>query len=318
MKKMYALGISLLLVCKLIAQDSEVQALKKDAAKDIKKDAADTLNLTWKKGGVFGLTLNQGSLSNWAAGGDKFSFSLNANTNLYAFYKKGKNSWDNSLDLAFGITQTTSLGRRKSSDRVDLTSKYGHALNKHLNVSGLFNFRSQFANGFAYGKAVSGRDSSSLISKPFAPAFVLLSAGLDYRPNDDFSLFMSPVTARWIIVSDKFLAPLYGLDLNKTVKNEIGAFVSANFRKNIKENIQFKSKLDLFSNYRRQPGNIDIFWTNILSASITKYIKFNLNVDMIYDDDTKNIDPTKGPAPQWLQLMGIGFAYSINNHKAGK
>jgi hypothetical protein len=34
-------------------------------------------------------------------------------------------------------------------------------------------------------------------------------------------------------------------------------------------------------------------------------------VDLIYDDDTRNIDPTKGPAPQILQLVGIGFVYNI-------
>jgi hypothetical protein len=32
---------------------------------------------------------------------------------------------------------------------------------------------------------------------------------------------------------------------------------------------------------------------------------------MIYDNDIKNIDPKKGPAPQWQQLMGIGFAYNF-------
>jgi hypothetical protein len=71
--------------------------------------------------------------------------------------------------------------------------------------------------------------------------------------------------------------------------------------------------MDLFSYYRKNPGNIDIFWTNVLSAKLMKYINFNLNVDLIYDDNTKNVDPKKGPAPQILQLMGIGFAYNFKN-----
>jgi hypothetical protein len=36
---------------------------------------------------------------------------------------------------------------------------------------------------------------------------------------------------------------------------------------------------------------------------------------MIYDDDTKNVEAGKGPAPQILQLMGIGFAYNFNEKK---
>jgi hypothetical protein len=309
MKKIIIASTCLLWANLAISQDPTVQDLKNVTEKEIVKDPNDTIPKIWKIGGQFGLTVNQGSLSNWSAGGDKFSFSLNASANLYAFYKKDRHSWDNSLDLAYGTVQTTSLGKRKASDRIEFTSKYGYALRKKVNLAGLFNFRSQFANGYAYNKDVNGADSSSLTSKPFAPIYMLLSLGLDYRPNDDFSLFVSPVTARWVIASDKLIGPLYGIEPGKTVKNEFGAFLSATYNKKFGKNLQFKTKLDLFSNYLENPQNIDIFWTNVLSASITKYITFNLNVDMIYDDDTKNIDPTKGPAPQWLQLMGIGFAY---------
>ena len=77
----------------------------------------------------------------------------------------------------------------------------------------------------------------------------------------------------------------------------------------------FKYKMDLFSNYKSNPQNIDIFWTNVLAAKITRYINFTLNFDIIYDDDTQNVNPAKGPAPQILQLMGIGFAYNFNAKK---
>ena len=58
---------------------------------------------------------------------------------------------------------------------------------------------------------------------------------------------------------------------------------------------------------------IDIYWTNNLTAKITKYINFSLTMDVIYDDDVHNVNPNKGPAPQILQLMGIGFAYNFKN-----
>lgn len=297
------------------AQDPTLRELKSATEKQIAKNANDTIPKVWKTGGVFNLTLNQGSLTNWSAGGDKFSFSLNANTNLFAFYKKGKNSWDNSLDLAYGLVNTTSLGTRKSSDRIDLLSKYGYALNPKLNLAGLMNFRSQFAEGYAYHKNVAGEDSTSLTSKTFAPIYLLVSAGLDFKPFEQLSVFVSPITARWVIVQDDFLAPLYGLPAGENAKQELGAFMSTNYQVTFNEKINFKSKLDLFSNYRNNPGNIDIFWSNIFSAKITKYINFNLNIDLIYDDDTQNVNPEKGPAPQILQLMGIGFAYNFQNYK---
>ena len=294
------------------AQDPAVQDLKDQATKSVAKDPKDTAVKTWKLGGLFNLNLNQGSLSNWSAGGDKFSFSVNAYLNVFAFYKKNKSSWDNSLDLAYGIVNTTSLGSRKASDRIDLLSKYGYAISKKWNAAALFNLRTQFTNGYAYSKTAAGKDTSSVISKTFAPAYVLLSLGADYKPNDHFSLFISPLTERWVVVSDRLIKPFYGVDSNKNARNELGAFVSANYTAKLGANFVYKTKLDLFSNYKQKPQNIDMYWTNSITAKLTKYINFSFNLDMIYDDDTKNVNPVKGPAPQWLQLMGIGFAYNFN------
>lgn len=315
MKKLATSLIAISAIVSAYAQDGTVKDLKKESEKTIKKAANDTIQKKWKTGGQFNLNINQGSLSNWSAGGDKFSFSLNSFLNVYAFYKKDRHSWDNSLDLAYGIVQTTSLGKRKASDRIDFTSKYGYGLNKKLNLALLTNLRSQFAKGYAYSKTAAGADTATLTSKTFAPAYLLLSLGLDYKPSDNFSLFVSPVTGRWVIVGDKVLAPGYGIEPGKTVKDELGAFLSANYTRKLGSSFTYKTKLDLFSNYKKNPQNIDVFWTNVITAKITKYINFSLNVDMIYDDDTQNIDPTKGPAPQWLQLMGIGFAYNFANRK---
>src|SRR5687767_3456182 len=132
------------------AQDETIKALQSESGKKIKKDDADTVSKTWKRGGIYGLNISQGSLTNWAAGGDEFSLSVNSILSLYAFYKKNKSSWDNTFDFNLGYVNTTSLGSRKNDDRFDLLSKYGYALNSKLNVAGLFNFRSQFFKGFTY------------------------------------------------------------------------------------------------------------------------------------------------------------------------
>jgi hypothetical protein len=318
--KPYLFSLFFLLGSAAFAQDQIVAELKKEAEVAIPKDAKDTINKVWKTGGTFSVNINQGSLSNWSAGGDEFSFSLNSFFNAFAFYKKDRQAWDNNLDMAFGIVQTTSLGRRKSSDRFDLTSKYGYSLNKKLNLSSLFNLRSQFANGFHYTKTAAGKDTAKLTSKSLMPTYVILSQGLDYKPAGNFSVYVSPVTAKWIIVSDPLIRPIYGVDPAGAIRSEFGAFLSANYTAKIGKQFTYKSKLDLFSNYKQNPQNIDVFWTNSLSGKITKYIQFSFNVDMIYDDDTKNVKPGSGPAPQWLQLMGIGFAYPFGyaKNKAAK
>ena len=307
------LTVALLISGAAFSQDKTVKELKEASSKNL-KDPSDTVVKKWKTGGLFNLNVNQGTLSNWSAGGDKFSFSLNSSVSLFAFYKKDKHYWDNTADFAYGVLSTTSLGSRKSTDRIDLLSKYGYSLTDKLGVATLFNFRSQFAKGFIYDKTAAGLDSSILTSKGFAPMYVLISLGLDYKPTKDFSVFISPITARWVIVSDPVIAPFYSIEPGKSSLQELGAFLSASLNKDFSKQFNFKSRLDLFSNYKSNPQNIDVFWSNILTAQITKYINFNLAVDLIYDDNTHNVNPDKGPAPQIMQQMGIGFSYKIRNY----
>lgn len=310
--KRSVLTIICLLVCTsfLYAQSDWMKTSREEASGKIKKEGNDTVPSVWKKGGLFNLNINQGSLTNWAAGGDKFSFSVASNLNVYAFYKKGKNNWDNVLDLAYGYVNTTSLGGRKSDDRINLTTKYGYEIGKHLFLSALLDVRTQFTDGFLYS---SDTAKPTLVSRFFAPAYVLLSPGFDYKPSDQLSVFLSPVTARYVIVADDYLAAqgAFGVDTGKHVKNELGAYLTINWTKTLAKNIVYKTRLDLFSDYKHNPQNIDLFWTNTLNLQVNKYIAANISVDMIYDDDVKVFENEKtgvlGPRLQVKQVIGVGF-----------
>lgn len=287
------------------AQDETVRKLKTESDKSIKKDPNDTTDKTWKIGGLFNLNLSQSSLSNWAAGGDKFSLSLNSILSVHAFHQKGKHSWDNTLDINFGYLRSTSLGNRKNDDRFDLLSKYGYAISDKWNLAGLFNFRTQVANGYTYSDT--GRTfSSSFLS----PAYVLLSLGLDYKPAESFSVFISPVTARWVIVTDDSLSAkgFYGVTPGKKSRSELGAFLSAQFLKDLSKTLNYKARLDLFSNYKHNPEKVDVFMSNLFSVKLSKVLSATWNLDLIYDDDVRLFGSDgKSPAWQIKSLVGVGL-----------
>lgn len=303
MKRILITMLSVLFVVVVFAQDQTVKDLQSEAGKEIKKDPNDTIPKVWKTGGLFTLNVAQGSLNNWIGGGDKFSFSVISFLNLYAYYKKGKHVWDNNLDLGYGLVKTTSLGQRKSDDRIDLFSKYGYEIAPKWYLSGLFNFRTQFAKGYAYSKDSIGRDVKTLSSASFAPAYALLSVGIDYRPVDYFSVFISPLTQRWVIVTDESLSAIgaFGVEPGKKSRSELGAFLSAKFNKEIAKNIVYTSRLDLFSNYKSKPQNVDLFFTNVLAMKVNKYISANIALDLLYDDDAIG-------RLQVRQLLGVGFS----------
>jgi hypothetical protein len=244
-------------------------------------------------------------LSNWAAGGDEFSLSVNSLLSLYAFYKKEKITWDNTFDFNLGYVKTTSLGSRKNDDRFDLFSKYGYALKPKLSLAGIFNLRSQFFKGFIFPNNIKTYTSSFM-----SPGYILLGIGLDYKPTSSLSIFLSPLTARWVIVSDTALSNkgLYGVTPGETSLFEFGAFASINFFKEISKSLTYKGRLDLFSNYRRKPQNIDLFMSNVLNAKISKAISATWGIDLIYDDDAKLFGPNgNSPALQVKSLVGIGL-----------
>jgi hypothetical protein len=315
-KTLVTVVLTVLSIAILQAQDKTVQGLKSEAGRTITKDPKDTIPMVWKTGGLVNLTFNQAALSNWSAGGDKSAISLSSLLSVYAFYLKGKNSWDNTLDLAYGFVNTTSLGQRKSDDRIDLVSKYGYDVGKKWYISSLFNFRSQFSPGYSYPDA----NTKVLTSQFAAPAYILLSLGMDYKPNDAFSFFISPLTVREVIVSNDSLAAVaaFGVDSGKKSRFELGAFASINYTANLSKTSVYKTKLDLFSNYLHNPQNVSLYWTNILAVKVTRLISMDLSVDMIYDNDIKSVNAdgsSGGPKPQFKEVMGIGMSYKFDNTK---
>jgi hypothetical protein len=72
--------------------------------------------------------------------------------------------------------------------------------------------------------------------------------------------------------------------------------------------VTYKSRLDLFSNYRHNPKNIDLFMSNILNAKLGKVLSVSWSVDFIYDDDVRLFGKNqRSAALQVKSLVGLGF-----------
>jgi hypothetical protein len=319
----------------VFAQDKSIKEIQGESQR---KGVNDTSHHNgWKKGGMFSLNLAQGGSRNWAAGAEKFSFSTAAVLSVFANKKSGKWSWDNTLNLSYALVNTTSQGVRKTDDKIDFLSKAGYALGPKIDASFIGAFRSQFTDGYEYdyfGKGIRHR-----ISGLFAPAYVTIAPGITWKPTSFFNIFISPISGRWVIVSNNPysyvnqggvfptgevetpLAKLYGVDPQQKVRIELGAFLSANFNKEIFKNVNLQSRLDLYSNYLKtkratdtgdgiaRPQNIDVFWTNTVTMKVNKWLNVTYQYDLIYDDDVRQFGDNKTSAgAQMRSLLGVGFA----------
>lgn len=259
----------------------------------------------WKKGGFASMTFNQVSLTNWTAGGEN-ALSTTAVLNLFANYKKNKTVWDNSLDLGYGILKSEGKTFRKNEDKIDLSSKFGHQAFGKFYYSALFNYRTQFDEGFNYPN-----DSVSvLVSKFNAPAYLSISLGMDYKPNDYFSLYLSPASGKFTIVADDTLSHygMYGVEPDKKVRGEFGASLNARFQKDISKYVNIRTKLNLFNNYtdmqKSNRANIDVNWEVMINIKAGKYLTTSITTNLIYDHNV--IQKT-----QFKEVLGVGASYKF-------
>lgn len=280
----------------LLAQDATVKGLQKSATRDIKSLEKDG----WKHSGTFILAINQGTLSNWAAGGEQNILGINTIFNYAVGFRKGRNTWDNYIDLALGFQDASSYNRfRKMDDRIDLTTKYGYQLTKKWYAALLVNFNSQALPGYDY-------TTNTKISNFLTPGKVLIAAGLDYRPNEHLSVFISPTTTRWILKHDPdfYALSVFGVPAFSKSYNEIGAYLTAKYNQSLSKWATYTGRLDLFSNYQRNPQNVDVYLTNLLAMKFNKWLATTLSIDILYDDDVIKCTQLK-------EILGLGITLKL-------
>jgi len=78
--------------------------------------------------------------------------------------------------------------------------------------------------------------------------------------------------------------------------------------KEFNKTLSYKGRLDLFSNYKHNPQNIDLYMTNALNVKLNKILALTWSVDLIYDDDVRLFGPTQTSAGLQLKsLVGVGL-----------
>ncbi len=297
------------------------------------QDNIDTLT-NWNKGGFFSVNFNQLSLTNWARGGES-SYSTTGLLNYFFNYTDDEIKWDNTLDLGYGLINNEDSGIRKNEDKIDYISSLGYRVvdEKDFYYSALLNFKTQFDKGYNYP------NDSLVISNMFAPAFLIVGLGVEYKYENIISVIASPITGRLIFINDKNIANtgLYGnlveirdstgiiIQETETLVMNLGFQVTTQFRYEVFENVNLISRLDLFNNYtdRRVENrkNIDINSETTIVMKINKFLAANIFLQFIYDDDTKvpiyeSINGLKtkvgdGKRLQVKQVLGVGISFQL-------
>jgi Protein of unknown function (DUF3078) len=299
----------------------------------------------WASGASFYAGLTQVGNNNWySTGSDKFTLSAMATFEGYANKKWKKTEWTNEASAAYGMLNTTSQGVTKLNDRLDLSSKLTYTPKdwKHWSVGSYAAVRTQFSDGYFYNymgeQGVKRRKSGF-----FAPAFITASVlGFQWKPNSWFNAYVSPLTARWTIVTNQpysylaqggvykgmaenSLASLYNVNPTTQHKGEFGLYLQASAKKEVMKNISYNGKIEIFGNYINAYKNVlpsrfvnfDVFMRNQIEFNVNKLIKVRYNLDLMYDDDMKQTNnsaiaaPSRSVGLQVLSTLGVGVSYKL-------
>jgi hypothetical protein len=242
--------------------------------------------------------------------------------------------WENSLNIAYGLIKQGNNDFEKSDDKLNIVTKVGYQIttnNTKWFFSALLDFKTQFAKGF------DPEDNVTLISDFMAPGYLVLGTGLDYYPSEYLSFSYIPITGKFTFVNVQELADRgdYGVDPavydtdgvtiltpGKNSRAEWGSFFRAKYLKG-----NFESRLELFTNYFENFGDIDVNWQNGLVVQLTKVLSTNFFTQLIYDKDIKIGADDNGDGQilkadgefksrvQFKSVIGVGLTYQFGDKK---
>lgn len=292
----------------------------------------------WSIGGVGTLNFTNTSFGKYWQSGAIPSLAIAGRAVIDANYNSEATLFENRLILAYSTVRQgrlrDSTGKLnpflKSDDQIDFTSKYGRKLrNKSLTITGLLNFRTQFAPGYRNNEDALAK--RNMFSKSFAPAYLNLGIGLEYNKKveknnakQEISLYYTPLNSKMTYVSDTAFArnfmpkDYYG----KHFRYELGSYLNVKYKRTfsaaILNNITLQTQADFFLNYIENPKkNIDVNWTVQVGAQVNKYVILTFFTRLVYDDDTRfdivreNAPAYKAPRTQFQNVLGVGLTYAI-------
>ncbi len=185
------------------------------------------------------------------------------------------------------MSATTATARR------EISSKLFYAV--------LADFQTQFTNGYDYST-----EPPLHVSSFMAPAYSNMALGISYKANDNYSCFLSPITLRTTMVLDDVLANAgaYGMKDGNHFLFEPGAYFVANGQQKIMENVVLTSRLDLFTPYNNDFGNIDVNWDLAANCHINKFLTATVSTTLRYFE-------REIPKIQFRQMLGLGLSYTF-------
>ena len=269
----------------------------------------------WKNSGNALFLVNQSSFSNWTSGGQSsISGTLKIDYNFN--YSDNGWDWDTKVISNFGLNKISGSDfLKKTDDRIEINSVLGKKFNTDIigrwSYSSFFNFQTQFAKGYRFGRDANGNPNRTEKSRFFSPATVQLGVGMYWKKSKDLWVNVAPMTGKLILVNRRFTENLsenqtyFGVIKGGNSRFELGASVRSYYKSEIFENVTMENRLSLYSDYLDRPQNIDFDCTFNFIMKVNQYVSTNLIFQFVYDDNEIR-------RVQVREVLGVGLNIDLS------
>ncbi|MDE6085157.1 MAG: DUF3078 domain-containing protein [Muribaculaceae bacterium] len=219
-----------------------------------------------------------------------------------AFYSKIL--FENTVEykLAFNSAPDDTLRNYSiSEDRFQVNTKFGLKATHNWYYSATMQFKTQLLQNHP-------TNSHATTVAFLSPGELNIGLGMTYSTNvkkASFNVSIAPLSYNMICYTDTDVTRYPG----KKVTSQYGSNFEGRMNWNIFYNINFSSRLYVFTNYEYAQGD----WENTLSFNINRYLSTQIFVHLRYDSSYPKRDDTSWRKLMLREILSFGFNYTFSS-----
>ncbi len=285
---------------------------------DVKEMASEAPNLeikriNWLRNFDGSLQFSQAYVSpNWYQGGNS---NLNAILNLLynvklnpAFYPKVILEATATYKLGMNNAPDDSVHKYNiSEDILQINAKFGYKALKRWYYSINAQFKTQLLNNYK-------KNSNELTAAFLSPGELNIGVGMTYSYTDakkivEFNAAINPLSYNLKMCTNNRLNPAaFGIKDGHRTISDYGSSSEVTFRWKMAYNIEYFSRLFLFTNYEYATGD----WENTITFNINRFLSTTFYAHLRYQSDASRYEDTAWRLWQFKEILSIGFSYKFN------
>ncbi len=287
--------------------DSSVKSLKEAGQVEANLD-----RINWLHTFDGSVQFSQAYLSpNWYQGGNS---NLNAIANIFYNVKLNPAFHPN---LIFETTVSYKLGANNapddsvhqyniSDDLLQINSKFGVRAARRWFYSVNVQFKTQLLNNYK-------KNSDELAAAFMSPGELNIGLGMTYAYQNpkktlDFNASIAPGSYNLKTCTNRRIDPTqFGIDAGKTYVNQYGSSAELTLKWKMAYNIEYFSRLFLFTNYEYMQGD----WENTITFNISRFLTTRVYAHLRYDSGAQPVENSRWHHWQLKEILSIGFAYKF-------